>query len=126
MSTAQRLVVAMGGMFAVAGVLEPHVAHPGTTLSPVGTAHTLVMAVLLFAWCKADAAARGIRPPPAAPLLVALIAIVGVPYYFFRVLPTARAALAAIGKALLFFVLLLVVYAACFLLSTKLTELHHA
>ncbi len=117
--TRQRLIVAMGGMFAVAGVLEPHVAHPGTTLSPVGTAHTLVMAVLLFAWCRADAAARGIRPPPAAPLLVALMAIVGVPYYFFKVLPAARA-LVAIGKALLFLLLLLVVYAACFFLSTKL------
>ena len=125
MSTAQRLVVAMGGMFAVAGVLEPHVPHPGTALSPVGTAHTIVMAVLLFAWCRADAAARGIRAPIGAPLLVALIAIVGVPYYFFRILPTSRALLAS-AKALGFFVLLLVLYAGCFLLSTKLAEFPHA
>lgn len=125
MITAQRLVVAMGGMFAIAGVLEPHVAHAATPLSSVGTAHTLVMAALLFLWCKADAAGRGIRPPTGAPLLVALIAIVGVPYYFFKVLPTSGA-LIAIGKAALLFLLLLVVYAACFLLSTWLMGIQHA
>lgn len=118
MSTANRLLVAMAGTFGVVGVIEPHVPHVGTPLSPLDTAHGLVMAVLLFSWCRADAAARGLRPPAAAPILVALIAIVGVPYYFIRVLPFPRA-LAAIGKSLLFFLMLLVVYFVCYFLSVK-------
>ena len=124
-NTAQHLLVAMGGMSAVAGVLEPHVPNPGSPFSPVFTGYTLVMSVLFFFWCRADAAARGIRPPPAAPLIVALIAIVGVPYYYMKVLPLSRA-LIAIGKAALFSLLLGVINAACLYLSTQLSGLPHA
>jgi hypothetical protein len=48
--------------------------------------------VLLFAWCKADATHRGIEPPNGAALLVGLFALIGIPYYYFRILPPLRAA----------------------------------
>lgn len=120
MTTANRLLVAMGGVSAVVGVLEPHVPHVDTGLSPLVTAYTLTMAILLFTWCRADAAARGIAVPPAAPILVALVAIIGVPYYFFRALPFGRAA-SATGKAVAFLLLLIVLQAFCSFLSTKVT-----
>jgi hypothetical protein len=120
MSTTNRLLVAMGGTSAVVGVLEPHVSHGGTPVSPLVTVYTLVMAILLFSWCKADASARGIAVPAAAPILVGLIAIVGVPYYYFRVLPFGRA-LNAIGKSALFFLLLIILQSVCFLVSSRTT-----
>jgi predicted phage tail protein len=59
-------------------------------------------AVLLFAWCKADATHRGIEPPNGAALLVGLFALIGIPYYYFRILPPLRAAAhAATALALL-------------------------
>jgi hypothetical protein len=52
--------------------------------------------------------------------LVALVAIIGVPYYFFRALPFGRAA-SATGKAVAFLLLLIVLQAFCSFLSTKVT-----
>ena len=120
MTTANRLLVAMGGISAVVGVLEPHLPHVEGPLSPLVAAYTLVMATLLFAWCKADASNRGIAVPAAAPILVALLAIVGVPYYFFRVLPFGRA-VSAIGKAILFFVFLIILQGVCNFVSARIT-----
>lgn len=119
MTTANRLLVAMGGTSAVVGVLEPHVSHAGTSLSPLVTAYTLIMAILLFTWCRTDAADRGIVAPTAAPILVALLAIVGVPYYFFKELPFDRA-LRATGKAVMFFLLLIVLQGFCSFISARL------
>ncbi len=47
--------------------------------------------MLLFAWCKADAAKRAIKAPPAAPLIVGIFALIGVPYYFFSTMPRRQA-----------------------------------
>ena len=57
--------------------------------------------------CTADAAHRGIEPPTGAPLLVALFALVGIPYYYyFRILPPLRAtAHAAAALVVLVFLL---------------------
>jgi hypothetical protein len=120
--TVNRLLVAMGGISAVVGVLEPHVSQPGSPLSPLVAAYTLVMAILLFTWCKADAAARGIAVPAAAPILVALIAVIGVPYYFFRTMPFGRA-LSATGRAVLFFFLLIVLQGVCAFVSGRVPQL---
>jgi hypothetical protein len=122
LTTANRLLVAMGGTSAVVGVLEPHVSQVGAPLSPLAIGYTLTMAVLLFTWCKADAAKRGIVAPVAAPILVALLAIVGVPYYFFKTLPFDRA-LRATGKALIFFLLLIVLQGFCSFASARLAQL---
>jgi hypothetical protein len=48
-------------------------------------------------------------PPPGAPLLVALIAPIGLPYYFFRAFQW-RIALAALGKSVLVMILSLSLY----------------
>jgi hypothetical protein len=84
MRTDRWLVVAMAMSCVIAGVVEPFVPHAGAPMNAVGVAHTLVLAVLLFAWCKAHANANGIYPPARAPILVAVISFVGLPYYFIR------------------------------------------
>jgi len=85
----------------VASLVEPHLPNAGQSLNAVTVAHSFVVAVLLFAWCKADAASRGITPPAASPVLVAFVAPIGVPYYFIRSM-SWRAAAIAILKAVLF------------------------
>jgi hypothetical protein len=94
------LLVAILASCVVAGLAEPHLPNPGQPFNEVGVAHSLVLAVLLFAWCREDAASRGVNVPNGAPLLVAIISPVGIPYYFFRALPwrkAIRACLLALG-----------------------------
>jgi hypothetical protein len=47
-------------------------------------AHLVLLAGLMFTWCKLDVRERSIEEPAGSALLVALIAVVGVPLYFFR------------------------------------------
>lgn len=48
-------------------------------------------AILMFTWCKADCAQRAITPPGGAALLVAYVALIGIPYYYFRILTPLKA-----------------------------------
>jgi hypothetical protein len=84
MRTDKWLLVAMAATWLVAGAVEAHLPHGGELLSEIAVPHTVVLAILFFAWCKAHAAARGIVPPTYAPLLVGIIAPIGIPYYFLR------------------------------------------
>jgi hypothetical protein len=119
-SAANRLLLVIAATFAGAGVLEPHFPRPGEPFNEISLAQSIAFAVLLFAWCKADAASRSIRPPRGAPILVALVAPIGVPYYFFRTRP-GRTALRDIGKAVIFFGILCALYYGCYYLSARVT-----
>jgi hypothetical protein len=106
MKRAHLLVALMGASFLVAGVVEPRLQPSGQLAIAVG--HTIVIAVLAFAWCNADAAARGIRPPSASALIAGLIPPLGIPLYLFRTLPKVTAllmTLVGIGLFVFFFVL---------------------
>jgi len=69
-------------------------------------------APLLFVWCNADIKQRAIQSPPAAALLVASFALVGVPYYFVKTRPLKSAAAHIAGATLLLVLLSLVTVAA--------------
>ena len=84
MRTDRAIVVAMAVSWAIAGAVEPHTSNPGQPLSASAVTHAAAMAVLLFAWCRAHASAHNISAPFAAPLAVALVAPIGLPYYAFR------------------------------------------
>jgi len=84
----------MFGVSAVLGVLQAFVRLQHDDSRIVTVVSMFAFAPLLFAWCKADAAHRAITPPNAAPLFVALFALVGVPYYFLRTLPLGQAGIA--------------------------------
>ena len=83
--TPQHYLLAIASSFALFGVLE-------TAVDPdIAVIHMFLLAVLGFAWCKADVRARQIREPRGSALLVGAVGIIGVPMYFFRSRP-ARAA----------------------------------
>ncbi len=84
------------------GIFQAYIRAQGKDLRIVMVSSTFPFAILLFSWCKADAAHRGIEPPVGAPLLVAMLALVGVPYYFYRALPWRKASLALFGAVCVF------------------------
>ena len=105
------LLVLLVATWPLAGLLEPLAPSYGPQLhNEVSLGHALVLAVLLFAWCKAHASTQGISPSFGAPILVALLAPVGLVYYFFRAFPW-RSALASMGKSLLVFLVCGALYA---------------
>jgi hypothetical protein len=97
------LLVIMAVSWLVVGLVEPFTPSYGEFYNEASLPHAVVLAILLFSWCKAHAAAIGRTPPVGAPFLVALFSPIGVPYYFFRSFPW-RPALGGVVKAVLFFV----------------------
>jgi hypothetical protein len=57
--------------------------------------------ILLYRWAQLDVAERGVPYPAGAPLLVAFVALIGVPLFFLRTRSLAQAFL-ALGKVVLF------------------------
>ena len=102
MSHPRAFIVAMFGISAVLGALPAYVRARHDDFRIVTVVSMFTFAPLLFAWCKADAANRAITPPAAAPLLVGIFALVGVPYYFLKSLPLQQAGIAIARAAGLF------------------------
>jgi hypothetical protein len=98
------------------GLAEPGTAKEGEFMSVVGLVHAFVGASLLFFWCKAHAASRGIEAPTGSAQLIFLFALVGVPVYFFRTMPWRDAVIANL-KALAFSLMCMTLYSAAFRLS---------
>ncbi|MEL6449409.1 MAG: hypothetical protein AAFQ62_15855 [Pseudomonadota bacterium] len=71
--------------FAVFGFLEAAV-DPDLVII-----HMILLAILGFGWCKEDVRSRLIVEPPGSALLVAAIAVLGVPLYLFRSRPAKKA-----------------------------------
>ena len=59
-----------------------------------------VLPVTVYSWCKADAAARSVQPPPGAIPLLAVLLPLGWAYYVFATRPPLRAFGLIIGAAL--------------------------
>src|SRR4051812_43158081 len=51
---------------------------------PDGTGYWIVLVILLYLWCRADARVRQVNLPLPLSVLVPLLFPVGVPYYFWR------------------------------------------
>lgn len=120
MNRVGRLLLSVLSTYAFVGVIQPHLhlhLH-SSPLNELNVAHILTLSPLFFFWCKADAAARNIRPPTGAPLLVGLMPLIAVPCYFFRTY-TPGPALAKSGKAFAFLVGANVLQSACFLISAR-------
>jgi hypothetical protein len=112
------LVVGMAAVWAIAGVVEPHLPNAGAPLNETGVVQSLAMTLLLFAWCKAHARTHATRPPVGSPLLVALLSPIGLPYYFFRGYGF-RKGLALLGLAVLCFLAFATAYFLCFQASAR-------
>ncbi|MGO4223676.1 hypothetical protein AB4Y64_17715 [Lysobacter sp. TAF61] len=105
----QLIVGVLIATWPIAGLIEPFTPSYGQIYNEASLGHALVLAILLFAWCKAHASERGVPAPTGAPLLVALLAPVGLPYYFFRSFTWRRASV-GLAKALLVFMGCCVLY----------------
>lgn len=109
---------ALGIVWAISGLVEPHLPEFREPFSAVGMIQGILTALLLFGWCKAHARAHSIEPPTGAALLVGLIAPIGVPYYALRGFGL-RAGARLIGLALASLIGLEAVYVACFEVSAQ-------
>ena len=91
----------------VGSAMQPFLPVDPGPFQATNVAVGLVSAGLLFAWCKADARARGISLPGGSAILVGLVSPIGVPLYYFRTLPWRLAAVAT-GKAILYLLLVVI------------------
>jgi hypothetical protein len=111
--TPKRLLVAIAIVWGITGLVEPHLPNAGEPFSPIGMVQGFVTALLLFGWCKAHAEAHAIKPPLGAPLLVGLLAPIGIPYYAFRGYGL-RGGARLIGLAVVALVAFAAIYLGCF------------
>lgn len=101
------LLVLLGATFFAAGLIEPFTSRPGDLHSPLSFLHMAAIAVLLYMWCRADAAARNASPRNGSALLAAIFPPLGVPFYLFQSRPW-RKALLGVGLAIALLMLFLV------------------
>lgn len=98
MNRPRRVLLALALSFVVAGVLSPIVPQAaGKSYSAVDVAHALLIGALCYTWCRADGLERGVLPPGRSALVAGLFPLLGVPIYFLRTRPFAKALLASLG-----------------------------
>ena len=98
MNRPRRVLLALALSFVVAGVLSPIVpSMAGKPYSVIDVVHSLLIGALCYTWCRADGLERGVLPPGRSALLAGLFPPLGVPLYFFRTRPIARAFIATLG-----------------------------
>ena len=112
------LVIVIALTWVVAGVIDPHLSDAGQPAQATMFPQAVALSVLLFAWCKSHAVANFIKPPAAAPLLVGLVAPLGIPYYAFRAFGLRRGAVICL-LALLVAIGCFVLYALSYMLSAR-------
>jgi hypothetical protein len=108
MAPPRRILVALAGIHCVGGFVMHFLPSQGAPLNDLAFVLTCATALMLFAWCKADAKHREALLPRGSSLLVALCPPVGVPVYYFRTRPW-RQALGDTAKAVGYLVILMVV-----------------
>jgi hypothetical protein len=103
-------------VFGFLGVFEPHLPAQGNMDGSL-VAQAIVMTMLLFHWCKAHASHNSIKPPFGAPLLVALITPIGLPYYAIRGYGFWKG-MRLIGLSFLTYLGWAILYGVCFEISS--------
>lgn len=68
--------------FATSGIVEGYFGWEGESTAVL--LHGLLIAVICFAWCKADISERGISEPTGSAILCGVLPPLGFPVYFFR------------------------------------------
>ena len=118
MTTDRWLLVALAVVWALAGLIEPHLPNAGQPFNEVATGQSLLTAILLFGWCKAHARTHAIQPPAGAAVLTAFLAPIGFPYYVFKGFGF-RTGLLLVALSVVVVVGLSAVYLVCFQLSMR-------
>lgn len=103
-----------------AGFLDAWMAVAPNKPSPFALIYAFLLAVLIYKWCRAYAEERGVEPPFGASVFAAFLAPIGIPLYFFRLLPALKASWASL-KAVSFFIVTLCIYSLAFYVAKLLT-----
>ena len=106
------LVLLFIASFAISGMVEGYFGLHGE--SAVAFTHVLAIAVICFAWCRADIAERDIAAPTGSAIFCAVLPPLGVPVHFFR---TRRVGPALVATAIAFAVMLASVLAYSLMLG---------
>lgn len=109
MSKPNRLLILMVATWATMGLIDAHLTLAPQSISPFALPYGFAIAALIYRWCHAHAAARGIEPPYGLSVIAAFWAPIGIPLYFLRTLPLLAAGI-AILKSVVFSVVLLCIY----------------
>lgn len=115
MKPSSRPLVVMLLASGICGALNAGLGAKPGQLPPLFFVLGVIDAICLFSWCKRDAEARHFQSGASA-MLVGLATPLGIPYYFFRSRSFGQACLMLL-KALLFWVLISVIYSLAFLAS---------
>ena len=108
MPRSKLLIIVLISSFAVSGIIEGVLSSAAA--DSVNLIHIFVIAVICFAWCRADIEDRNIPAPLGSAILCGVLPVVGVPAHFFRTRDW-RSALIATVKAVGVFVLSILAYA---------------
>jgi phosphoglycerol transferase MdoB-like AlkP superfamily enzyme len=92
--SAQR--ICLGLIFLTQALYGIAVSLSPTQNEALALTNALVTTSLVFFWCRLDAAARKVSFPPWNQILVIVVALVGVPVYFFRTRSRREAVLASL------------------------------
>ncbi|RLA28890.1 MAG: hypothetical protein DRR11_16070 [Gammaproteobacteria bacterium] len=90
------LIILFVVSFVVAGFVEAVQGWTDQFDSPSYVLHAFVIAVICFAWCKADVEERNFEMPTGSTILCAVLPMIGVPLHFYRTRVAKQAAIAVI------------------------------
>jgi hypothetical protein len=71
MNRTTSLLLILAFTFLIGGILEPLSPNPGQPFNEASVIHSFVIAVLIFAWCKAHAMQRNATPPSGSVIIAA-------------------------------------------------------
>jgi hypothetical protein len=100
-------------VWAVAGILDASLHLSPQRQIPLTLLYCVFFAGIIYKWCHVYAGEHGDQPQIGSSILAALLPPVGIPLYFFRMHSALRATFATL-LALVFAVVLLIVYALAF------------
>jgi hypothetical protein len=103
------LLVLLAATFLIDGVAGAFV--PPQAERSAAVIHGVAIAIICYAWARADATTRGMLAPGRSALYAALLPVLGVPAYLFRTRGAAKGALGS-AKAFAFFVALVLLDAS--------------
>ena len=95
MSSKNLLVVALAVMSFVVGVLDQYF-FPGQPFPPPALIYSAIGIFMVFVWYRLDSDQLGYRRSPLLNISVIFLAIVGLPYYFFRSRGAKRGTIATV------------------------------
>jgi len=102
MSAKSLILCLIGGVALLFGAIDQYF-YPGVAVPPTAIAFTLITVALIFLWYRFDATEAGYRRTPWLNVGVIAVAILALPYYFFRSRGAKRGFI-AIGLMVLTFI----------------------